>query len=160
MDSIISSQSYKYVHIYQCIIHIKSKPLMIPHGGARWYLAKNTIRIAFDAEIAFSIAASLVRSFCRELNWYFWNNLSRNARKRTFWYVSTTKTQISLRAREVWSEYSSSEWRSFASLVIQNAPREDSDQTARMRSLIWIFTGHKCPKVRFLMFWLNLISDS
>ena len=35
-------------------------------------------------------------------------------------------------------------------LVIQNAPSEDSDQTARMRRLIRIFTGRTCPKVRFL----------
>ena len=31
-------------------------------------------------------------------------------------------------------------------LAIQNAPDEDSDQTARMRRLIWIFTGRPCPK--------------
>ena len=32
----------------------------------------------------------------------------------------------------------------------KNAPCEDSYQTARMRSLIWIFAGHICPKLRFL----------
>ena len=35
-------------------------------------------------------------------------------------------------------------------LAIQNAPSEDSDQTARMRSLIRIFAGCTCPEVRFL----------
>ena len=44
-------------------------------------------------------------------------------------------------------ETSSSPWRNLASLVIQNAPSEDSDQTARMRSLIWIFAGRTCPKL-------------
>ena len=42
----------------------------------------------------------------------------------------------------VWSESSLSAWRIFASLAIQNAPSEDSDQTARMRSLIWIRRAH------------------
>ena len=45
-----------------------------------------------------------------------------------------------------------SAWRNFASLAIQNAPSEDSDQTARMCRLIWIFAGRTCPKVRFLTF--------
>ena len=31
-----------------------------------------------------------------------------------------------------------------------NAPSEDSDQTARMRRLIWIFAGRTCSKGRFL----------
>ena len=34
--------------------------------------------------------------------------------------------------------------------AIQNAPSEDSDQTAHLRSLIWIFAGCTWPKVRFL----------
>ena len=71
-------------------------------------------------------------------------------RKRTFWYVRPTKTQISLRIRAVWSESSLSAWRNFASLAIQKAPSEDSDQTARMRRLIRIFAGRTCLKVRFL----------
>ena len=37
-----------------------------------------------------------------------------------------------------------------ASLAIQNAPSEDSDQTGRMRRLIWIFIWRICPKVGFL----------
>ena len=44
----------------------------------------------------------------------------------------------------------------FASLTIQNALSEDSDQTARMRSLIWIFAGRPCPKVRFLTLSLKM----
>ena len=36
--------------------------------------------------------------------------------------------------------------------TIQNVPSKDSDQTARMRRLIWIFAGRKCPNVRFWTF--------
>ena len=39
-------------------------------------------------------------------------------------------------------ESSLSTWRNFASLAMQNVPSEDFDQTARVRSLIWIFAGH------------------
>ena len=35
------------------------------------------------------------------------------------------------------------------SLANQNVPKEDSDQTARMRRLIWIFAGRTRLKVRF-----------
>ena len=67
--------------------------------------------------------------------------MNLNVRKRTFRHVRPTKTQISLRIHEVWSESSLSAWRNFVSLAIQNAFSEDSDQTARMRRLIWILTG-------------------
>ena len=36
-----------------------------------------------------------------------------------------------------------------ASLAIQNAPSEDSDQTSRMRRLIGIFAGRTCAQVRY-----------
>ena len=71
-------------------------------------------------------------------------------RKRTFCHVHLTRTQISLRIRAVWSGSSLSAWRNFASLAIQNAPSEDSDQTARMRRLIGFFAERTCPTVRFL----------
>ena len=74
-----------------------------------------------------------------------------------FWHVRPTSTQISLRMRAVWSESSLSAWRNFASLAIQNASSDDSDQTARMRSLICIFAGRICPKVSFLKMWLTYI---
>ena len=63
-----------------------------------------------------------------------------------------TKTQICKRNRAVWSESSLSTWRVFASLAIQNVPSKDSDQTARMRRLIWIFAGRTCPKLRLWTF--------
>ena len=63
-----------------------------------------------------------------------------------------TKTQIRLRMCVIWSESSLSAWRNFASLTIQNAPIEDSDQTARMRRLIWILAGRICPNRRYIFF--------
>ena len=61
-----------------------------------------------------------------------------------FWHVCPTKTQTSLRIRAVWSESSLSAWTTFASLAIQYAFSEDSDQTARMLRLIWIFAVRTC----------------
>ena len=66
---------------------------------------------------------------------------NRNGRKRTFWQVRLTKTQISLRIRAVWSEFSLSIWRDFACVAVQIAPSDDSDQTTQMRRLVWIFAG-------------------
>ena len=73
----------------------------------------------------------------------------RRVSKRTFWNVRPAKIHISLRICAVWSESSLSAWWHFASSAIQNAPSEHSDQTARMRRLIWIFVGCTCPKERF-----------
>ena len=64
------------------------------------------------------------------------DKITRNVGKHTFRYVRPAMIQISLRIRAVWSESSLSAWRNFASLAIQNASSEDSDQTARMR-LMW-----------------------
>ena len=63
-------------------------------------------------------------------------HLSRNVQKRTCFHVRPTETQTSLCICTVGSESSLSAWRNFDSLAIQNAPSEDSDQTARMRRLI------------------------
>ena len=90
--------------------------------------------------------AIVISGMCRAVH----NQFEPHVRKPTFWHVRPTKTQISLRMRTVWLEYSLSAWRNFASLAIQIAPSEDSDQTARMRRLIWIFAGRTYLKVRFL----------
>ena len=39
----------------------------------------------------------------------------------------------------------------------RNAPSEDSDQTAQLRRLIWIFAGRLCRKVRCLTLGLNVL---
>ena len=81
-------------------------------------------------------------------------------RKRTFWHVRPTKAQINLCNRTVWSESPLSAWRKFASLAIQNAHSEDSDQTARMHRLIWIFSGCTYPKVHFLTLRLIYVTGN
>ena len=84
-----------------------------------------------------------------------------NVRKRTFCHVCPTKTQISLRIRAVWSESPLATWKK--KLRVHGYPKcasEDSDQTARMRSLIWIFAGRICPKVRFLTLRLMSLGTS
>ena len=73
------------------------------------------------------------------------SELILNVRKHTFWHVRQTKTQISLRIPAVWLESSFSAWRNFAFLAIQSASSEDSDQTAQMRKLIWIFHHENMP---------------
>ena len=75
--------------------------------------------------------------------------MNRNMRKRTFWHVPITKTQINMRIPAIWSESSLSAWWNYASLAIKNVPSEDSDQPAWMRRLIWIFAGRISQKVRF-----------
>ena len=67
----------------------------------------------------------------------------------TFLHVPPIKTNQSAHPRSLVSIHLSA-WRNVASLAIQNAPSEDSDQTAQMRSLIRIFAGRTCAKVRFL----------
>ena len=46
-----------------------------------------------------------------------------------------------------------SPWRNLSCSAIQSRPSEDSDQTVQKHSLIWIFPGHSCRKVRLQM-WL------
>ena len=71
------------------------------------------------------------------------HQLNLNVRKRPFWLVQSAceSTQSDHRSQSLLSL-----WRTVAYLAIQNAPSEDSDQTARMRRLIRIFAGCACPK--------------
>ena len=62
--------------------------------------------------------------------------------------VCPAKTQISL--GPVWSESSLSAWRKLVSLATPWAHSEDTDQTGRMPSLIWIFAGRTCHFVVFV----------
>ena len=83
-----------------------------------------------------------------------WRVVELNKRPVVTWeHVHPTKTQISLRIRAVWAESSLSAWRNFASLAIQNAPGEVSDQTARMRRLIWMFAGRAFVRMYCYVFW-------
>ena len=66
-------------------------------------------------------------------------------------------TQISLRLRPVWSESSLSAWRNLASLAIQNAPSEDSDQTAR-RIIFTFGIWHSLMASNICIFKSSIIS--
>ena len=77
----------------------------------------------------------------------FINKRFESQREKPYLLTCTPKTQSSLCIHMVWIESSLSEWRN---LVVQNAPSEYSDQTARMRSLIWIFAACIYSKVRLL----------
>ena len=75
---------------------------------------------------------------------------NRNVMKRSSMHVRTAQIQISLRIRAVWSESSLGAFWIAKDAKVLHADNEDSDQTAPMRSLIWVFVGRKCQKVRFL----------
>ena len=77
-------------------------------------------------------------------------------RKYTFGHVRPANIQISLHIRVVWSESSLGAFWIAIDAKFLNADDEDSNQTARMRSLIWVFVGRTCQKVRFIT--LRLVS--
>ena len=80
--------------------------------------------------------------------------MSRNVQKRTLVHVRPAKIQISLRIRAVWSESSLGVFWIAKDANFLHADHEDSDQTARMRRLIWVFFVRTCQDVRFLTFRL------
>ena len=71
--------------------------------------------------------------------------------KLTKWHVCPVKTQISLGLHPVWPESSQSAWRKLGSLATQWVQSKDSDQTGLMPRLIWVFAGHTCHFVGFVM---------
>ena len=80
--------------------------------------------------------------------------LSQRSRKPAKWHVRSAKTHTSLGIRPVWSESSLSAWRKLGSLATHWAHNEDSDQTGRIPSLLWVIAGCTCHFVRFIMRWL------
>ena len=54
--------------------------------------------------------------------------------------VRLAKTQISLDIRQLWSEFSLSAWKKLGSFATNWAHSEDSVQTERIPTLIWVFT--------------------
>ena len=63
-------------------------------------------------------------------------------RRHTFFHVHPVKIQVFLQIWAVRLESLLYTWRNFGSLVIQNMSSKDSNQTAQMSRLIWIFPGH------------------
>ena len=62
-----------------------------------------------------------------------------------------SEDSISLCVPTVWSESSLSAWQYLGPLAIHRVHSEDSDQTERMRRLIWVFAGRTCHFVGFVM---------
>ena len=102
--------------------------------------------------------------------WRFWSE-SSNETLRVSWIYRIRDSYM--RKRTVWISvqrrlksacaFIISMNGKIALVAIQNAPSEDSDQTARMRRLIWIFAGRicpvrmrACPMVRFLTLRVKL----
>ena len=83
------------------------------------------------------------------------SELSRNTTKPTKWPVRPAKTHISQGIRQVWSELPLSAWRKLGSLATHWAHSEDSDQSGRMPTLIWVFAGSTGHFVEFVMLQLN-----
>ena len=54
------------------------------------------------------------------------------------------KIQISLRIRAVWSEYSVGAFLTAKESRFPRVDNKDSDQSARMRRLIWVLFGRIC----------------
>ena len=77
--------------------------------------------------------------------------MSRLMTKPTNWHVRPAKTQISLGICPVWSESLLSTWRKLGSSATHWVHSEDSNQTGWMPRLIWVFAGHTCHFVGFVM---------
>ena len=75
--------------------------------------------------------------------------MSRNVRKRTLG-MRPAKIHFSLRIRAVWSESSLVTFWTAKDVKFLHADNKDSNQTVRIRRLIWVFVGRTSQKVRFL----------
>ena len=79
-----------------------------------------------------------------------WKDMTPNVKRRTFGPVCSAKIQISLRIRADWWESSlSAVWKAKDAKFL-HADNADSDQTARMHRLFWVFVWRICQKVCFL----------
>ena len=81
--------------------------------------------------------------------------MSHDDRKGTFGYVRSAKIPISLRIRALWSDSSLGAFWKAKDARFLHVCNEDSDQTARMHMLIWVFLERICQKVRFLVLHLK-----
>ena len=81
--------------------------------------------------------------------------MSPTVRKHISGNGRPVKIQISLCIRAVWSESSLGALWIAKNTNFLHADNEDSDQTARMRRLIWVFIGRTCKKVHFLTLLLD-----
>ena len=79
------------------------------------------------------------------------NNWAWAGQNQQKWPVHPGKTQMSLGIRPVWSESSLYAWWKLRSLATYWVHSKDSDHTGWMSRLIWVFAGHTCHFVCFVM---------
>ena len=82
-----------------------------------------------------------------------------DVRNPTFGRVRPAKIQISLRILAVWSEFSLDAFWLAKDTKFLLADNEGSDQTARMRRLIWIFVGRTRKKLLFALYNCSYLTD-
>ena len=93
---------YKSMEFCSCIRYIEGRKQCCKLHYCLW-------RVSIKPRLPFSIWNVLFDSKGNLLDFYFivrwlkWNE--RNVRKRTFWHVRSTKTQINLRIREIWLQF-------------------------------------------------------
>ena len=124
-------------------------------GSGQWRHCKNVSQITvifklcligYNSKSSWSVLFINVTEF--QTVWR--TTLSCYVRKRTFGLVRPAKIQISLRIRAVWSESSLGAFWIAEDAKCLHVNNEDSDQTAQMRRLIWVFVGRALQKVRFI----------
>ena len=71
----------------------------------------------------------------------------------TFRHMRPVKIQISLRIRAGWSESSLGAFWKAKDTKFLRANDEESDETVRVRRLIWVFVGRTYQEVRLLTNW-------
>ena len=76
--------------------------------------------------------------------------IGNDVRESTHGRLRPAKIQISLRIRAVWSESSLGAFWIAKEAEFLHADKEDSDQTARMRRLIWVFVWAQMLEDTFL----------
>ena len=81
---------------------------------------------------------------------YVEDHVSHDASRHAVGYAHPAKIQINMLIRAVGSESSQGAFWIDKNAKFLHAVNEDSNQTARMRRLIWVFVGGTCRKVRFL----------
>ena len=107
----------------------------------------NTINVDLDQNLRFVASVLCLHSLSRShfgslgINWL---KMSRDTAFTTKLHVRPTMTQVSLRIRAVWSEFSQGTLWVVKDPELSQAGSEDSVQTAPMRRLIWVFTGRTC----------------
>ena len=133
-------------HVVRTLINLQAKRhICSPNGGLRMRIWKTTNRETIRSffQVPDHIRMVLENVVILYLFYSLWiishqwvtlrvsDPVNRDVRKRTFWHVRPTKTQISLRIRPVWSSLSAR--KKLSILAIQNAQREEYESELNLR---------------------------